>query len=70
MISKKEVRKDYLNKRFNIKSIFKRFNQKNDIFNRSMWDDKINPKNIQKKRINIQQQEIKTIVNAAYAFLP
>lgn len=36
--------KDYLTKRFRINNQFKRFNQRNDIFNRSMWDDKINPK--------------------------
>lgn len=37
--------KSYLNKRFNIKSSFQAFNQKNDIFNRSMWDDSVQPKN-------------------------
>ena len=37
--------KTYLNQLFGIKADFKRFNQKNDIFNRSMWDDTINPKN-------------------------
>ena len=37
--------KNYLDKLFKIKSQFKRFNQRNDIFNRSMWDDTVNPKN-------------------------
>jgi len=37
--------KTYLNQLFEIKPTFERFNQKNDIFNRSMWDDKVNPKN-------------------------
>jgi reductive dehalogenase len=36
--------KAYLNQLFDIKPEFERFNQKNDIFNRSMWDDKVNPK--------------------------
>ena len=36
--------KEYLNKRFDIKDGFKRFSQKNDIFNRSGWDDKVDPK--------------------------
>jgi len=37
--------KAYLNQLFKIQPTFKRFNQKNDIFNRSMWDEKVNPKN-------------------------
>ncbi len=48
MFQKKKVTgsaKAYLDKAFDIKPQFKRFNQQNDIFNRSMWDDKINPKN-------------------------
>lgn len=36
--------KTYLNKLFEIQPEFQRFNQKNDIFNRSMWDEKVNPK--------------------------
>ncbi len=36
--------KEYLNQLFQIKPDFQRFNQKNDIFNRSLWDDKIDPK--------------------------
>ena len=36
--------KEYLNKSFNIGKAFERFNQKNDIFNRAMWDEKVNPK--------------------------
>lgn len=35
----------YLNHRFSISEKLSRFNQKNDIFNRAMWDDKVNPKN-------------------------
>ena len=35
----------YLNQLFEIKPDFKRFNQRNDIFNRSMWDETIDPKN-------------------------
>lgn len=41
----KEVSRDYLNKRFEIKSSVERFDQKNDIFNRAIWDEKVNPKN-------------------------
>lgn len=37
--------KAYLNQLFGIQKDFKRFNQKNDIFNRSMWDDKVDAKN-------------------------
>ena len=37
--------KTYLNELFGIQPEFQRFNQKNDIFNRSMWDDQVNPKN-------------------------
>ncbi|MEM8887239.1 MAG: reductive dehalogenase [Bacteroidota bacterium] len=37
--------KEYLNKRFNIHPQFKRFRQRFDIFNRAIWDDKVNPKN-------------------------
>jgi len=36
--------KDFLNKEFKIKKSFDRFNQRNDIFSRSLWDDNINPK--------------------------
>jgi reductive dehalogenase len=35
----------YLNKRFGIHGILSRFNQRNDIFNRAMWDEKVKPKN-------------------------
>ena len=38
------MEKRYLDKAFNITKDFKRFNQKNDIFNRAMWDDTIDPK--------------------------
>jgi epoxyqueuosine reductase len=34
----------YLDRLFEIKSTLSRFNQKFDIFNRAMWDDKVNPK--------------------------
>ncbi len=34
----------FLDKEFNISPNLTRFNQKNDIFNRSLWDDKIDPK--------------------------
>jgi len=37
--------KKYLDKRFEIKDSFKPFNQRNDIFNRSEWDETVNPKN-------------------------
>ena len=40
-----ENSKDYLNKRFNIQPQFKRFRQRFDIFNRAIWDEKVNPKN-------------------------
>jgi hypothetical protein len=36
--------KDYLNEKFNIGEKFQRFNQRWDIFSRSVWDDSINPK--------------------------
>ena len=36
--------KNYLDKAFKITPNLKRFNQKNDIFNRSLWDEKINAK--------------------------
>lgn len=36
--------KNFLDRRFAIKSKLKRFNQKNDIFSRAVWDDTINPK--------------------------
>ena len=48
MFQKKKITgsaKAYLDKAFDIESEFQRFNQQNDIFNRSMWDDKIDPKN-------------------------
>lgn len=35
---------EFLNKEFKITSALKRFNQKNDIFSRSLWDDTVNPK--------------------------
>ncbi len=37
--------KNYLDKAFKITPNLKRFNQKNDIFNRSLWDEKIDAKN-------------------------
>ncbi|MEQ9425704.1 MAG: reductive dehalogenase [Cyclobacteriaceae bacterium] len=37
--------KEYLTRKFEIKDGFEKFNQKNDIFNRSVWDDKVDPKN-------------------------
>ena len=36
--------KDFLNKEYSISDQFERFNQKNDIFNRAIWDEKVNPK--------------------------
>ena len=36
--------KEYLNEIFKIQASLKRFDQKNDIFNRAIWDDKVNPK--------------------------
>jgi len=47
MFQQKKIKtsaKSYLNQLFGIKPQFQRFNQQNDIFNRSMWDDKIDPK--------------------------
>ena len=41
----KESPRKYLDRLFQVKSSFEPFNQKNDIFNRSMWDDKVDPKN-------------------------
>ncbi len=43
-MSNRESSKEYLNRRFHIKSDLQRFNQKNDIFNRSMWDESVNPR--------------------------
>lgn len=37
--------KNHLDKEFSIEESFQPFNQKNDIFNRSLWDEKINAKN-------------------------
>ncbi|MEE9374126.1 MAG: reductive dehalogenase [Saprospiraceae bacterium] len=36
--------KSYLERAFNIQNNFERFNPKNDIFNRAMWDKNVNPK--------------------------
>ncbi len=36
--------KEFLNQEFNITTALQRFNQKNDIFNRAIWDDKVKPK--------------------------
>lgn len=47
MFNIKKIRsspKEYLNEQFQISPNFQRFNQKNDQFSRSMWDEKINPK--------------------------
>ena len=41
----KKSAKTYLDELFGIQAQFQRFNQKNDIFNRAMWDEKVNPKN-------------------------
>jgi len=35
---------EYLDKKYKITPDFKRFNQKNDVFNRAMWDELIDPK--------------------------
>jgi hypothetical protein len=47
MFSLKRITQDpiqYLNKRFEIDAQFDQFNQRNDIFNRANWDDKVKPK--------------------------
>ena len=47
MFSPKKIQinpKEYLDKRFEIKDSFKPYNQRNDIFNRSDWDESIDPK--------------------------
>lgn len=36
---------DFINREFEVSSSYKRFNQRNDIFNRAIWDEKVNPKN-------------------------
>ena len=36
--------RQYLDEEFKITSEFRRFNQKDDVFNRAIWDSKINPK--------------------------
>ena len=41
----KETSEKYLDRLFGIKDSFERFNQKNDIFNRAIWDPKIKAKN-------------------------
>ncbi len=38
--------REYLDKLFDIKKNFQRFKQKNDIFNRSIWDDKVKAKDL------------------------
>lgn len=40
-----ESAKSYLNRVFRLRDSFAKFNQRNDIFNRSAWDDKVDPKN-------------------------
>jgi len=40
----KETAQDFINKEFQLTEEYKRFDQRNDIFNRAMWDDKVNPK--------------------------
>ena len=40
----KDKSSNFLDKKFGITSRLKRFNQKNDIFSRAVWDDTINPK--------------------------
>ncbi len=40
----KQEASTYLNERFKISDDFEKFDQKNDVFNRASWDDKINPK--------------------------
>ena len=35
---------DFINEEFDISPQLKRFNQKNDIFSRAIWDEKVNPK--------------------------
>jgi len=39
-----DIPQKYLDRIFNLKPNFKPFNQRNDIFNRSVWDDEIDPK--------------------------
>jgi len=41
---RKETHSNYLDRAFSITGAFKRFDQKNDIFNRASWDDTIHPK--------------------------
>jgi len=38
--------KEFLDKEFKVSPSLKRFNQKNDIFSRTVWDDKVDPKNL------------------------
>ena len=41
---KYDATKSFMDEEFNISPALKRFNQKNDVFNRALWDDKVNPK--------------------------
>ena len=44
----REVKKsptEFINAAFEVSPELKRFNQKNDIFSRASWDEKVNPKN-------------------------
>ncbi len=48
MFSTKKIKENpiaYLNRLFHIKDNWQRFNQRNDIFNRAMWDDGVKSKN-------------------------
>ena len=45
IVKKASSSSEYLDQEFEITSELKRFDQKNDIFNRSIWDDKVNAKN-------------------------
>ena len=42
--SQKDRSEDFLKREFGISKDYERFNQKNDIFNRTIWDDSVDPK--------------------------
>jgi len=61
---------DYLNERFKISDDFKRFDQRLDIFNRAVWDEKINPKSFFKSYdiANFQPRKTKGFNHWDFAF--
>ncbi len=62
--------KSYLDERFEIDDSFSRFDQKNDIFNRAIWDDTVDPKHFFKSYdiANYKPKKSKGFDHWDYAF--